>query len=120
MYAAVPSGSDVSKPGNIDLFDASGLAKFLATEVVAETGKDPLRTARENGIDTIVKYQIRVRNNKTSSDVDVQAEFAKFVRFEDGAVLPATDAEMFARSFLAHDFAGRCSPLAAELKAGTD
>eukprot|EP00437_Effrenium_voratum_P031060 CAMPEP_0181412582 /NCGR_PEP_ID=MMETSP1110-20121109/8500_1 /TAXON_ID=174948 /ORGANISM="Symbiodinium sp., Strain CCMP421" /LENGTH=761 /DNA_ID=CAMNT_0023535307 /DNA_START=42 /DNA_END=2327 /DNA_ORIENTATION=- len=98
MYAAVPSGSDVSKPGNIDLFDASGLAKFLATEVVAETGKDPLRTARENGIDTIVKYQIRVRNNKTSSDVDVQAEFAKFVRFEDGAVLPATDAEMFARS----------------------
>ena len=103
MYAALPSGGDLSKPGNIDLFDASGLAKFLATEIVIETGKDPVRTAREKGIDTIVKYQIRVRNNKTSSDVNVQAEFAKFARFDNGAVLPEEDADMFARS-TAHSF----------------
>ena len=98
MYAAVPGSGDFSKPGNLDLFDASGLAKFLSTEIVIETGKDPLRTIRDKGIDTIVKYQIRVLNNKSSSDVNVQAEFAKFARFDDGSVLPATDAEIFARS----------------------
>ena len=108
MYAAVPSGGDVSTPGNMDLFDASGLAKFLATEIVVETGKDPLRTTRDKGIDTIVKYQIRVRNNKTSSDVNVQAEFARFARFEDGAILPAEDAAMFAKS-TGHSSAMQCA-----------
>lgn len=86
MYAATSAGADIASPGNVDLYDAAGLINYLATEVVVETGKAPERPARENGIDTIVKYQIRVHNNMSSSDVDVQAEFAKYVRFEDGAV----------------------------------
>lgn len=98
MYAATSAGADIASPGNVDLYDAAGLINYLATEVVVETGKAPERPARENGIDTIVKYQIRVHNNMSSSDVDVQAEFAKYVRFEDGAVNNPEDAEMFERS----------------------
>jgi len=98
MYAAFSAGEDITQPENVDIFDASGLAKFLSTEIVIETGKDPVRTAREKGIDTIVKYQIRIRNNQTSSDVNVQAEFARYVRFENGAVVSPEDADMFARS----------------------
>lgn len=45
MYAAAKSGDDVSSPGNVDLFDAAGLAKYLVTEVVVETGKAAERRA---------------------------------------------------------------------------
>mmetsp|Transcript_97404 Transcript_97404/g.231755 ORF Transcript_97404/g.231755 Transcript_97404/m.231755 type:complete len:761 (+) Transcript_97404:54-2336(+) len=98
MYAAAKSGDDVSSPGNVDLFDAAGLAKYLVTEVVVETGKAAERPTRDKGIDTIVKYRIRVRNNMSSSDVNVQAEFSKYVPFENGALVTPADAEMFARS----------------------
>ncbi|CAL1174098.1 unnamed protein product [Cladocopium goreaui] len=66
--------------------------------VVLETGLAPDRASRPNGIDTVVKYQIRIHNNMSSSDVDVQAEFSKFVRFEDGAVVAPEDVEIFERS----------------------
>jgi len=97
MYAAGKSTEDFRYPGNLDLYDAAGLVNYLATQVVQETGQAPDRTSRANGIDTIVKYQIRVHNNMTSSDVNVQAEFSKFVRFEDGAAVPE-DVEMYQRS----------------------
>ena len=97
MYAALRGTDNISSPENVDLYDAAGLVNYLVTQIVVETGKSPDRQAREHGIDTIVKYQIRIRNNMTSSDVDVQAEFSKYVRFEDGAAEPA-DVEMFARS----------------------
>ena len=98
MYAAVKSTDLTAEPGNVDLFDAAGVMNYLATQVVVETGKAPDRPARDKGIDTVVKYQIRVRNNMSSSDVNVQSEFAQYVRFEDGAVEKAEDAEMFERS----------------------
>lgn len=98
MYAAGKSTDDFSQPGNLDLYDAAGLVNFLATQVVLETGLAPDRASRPNGIDTVVKYQIRIHNNMSSSDVDVQAEFSKFVRFEDGAVAAPEDAEIFERS----------------------
>lgn len=34
----------------------------------------------------------------SSSDVNVQAEFSKYVPFENGALVTPADAEMFARS----------------------
>ena len=98
MYAAVKSTDLTAEPGNVDLFDAAGVMNYLATQVVVETGKAPDRPARDKGIDTVVKYQIRVRNNMSSSDVNVQSEFSQYVRFEDGAVEKAEDAEMFERS----------------------
>ena len=62
-------------------------------------GSTPIeRPTRDKGIDTIVKYRIRVRNNMSSSDVNVQAEFSKYVPFENGALVTPADAEMFARS----------------------
>ena len=97
MYAAGKSTEDFRYPGNLDLYDAAGLVNYLTTQVVQETGQAPDRTSRANGIDTIAKYQIRVHNNMTSSDVNVQAEFSKFVRFEDGAAVPE-DVEMYQRS----------------------
>lgn len=98
MYAVGKSTEDFSQPGNLDLYDAAGLVNFLATQVVLETGLAPDRASRPNGIDTVVKYQIRIHNNMSSSDVDVQAEFSKFVRFEDGAVVAPEDVEIFERS----------------------
>lgn len=98
MYAAGKSTDDFSQPGNLDLYDAAGLVNFLTTQVVLETGLAPDRASRPNGIDTVAKYQIRIHNNMSSSDVDVQAEFSKFVRFEDGAVAAPEDAQIFERS----------------------
>lgn len=46
----------------------------LPRQVVLETGLAPDRASRPNGIDTVVKYQIRIHNNMSSSDVDVQAQ----------------------------------------------
>lgn len=86
MYAAVKAGDDINHPENLDLFDAAGLVNFLATHIVIETGKPPARTSRFQGVEAIVKYQMRVRNPRTSA-VNVQCEFATFTQFDNGAVV---------------------------------
>ena len=97
MYAAGKSTDDFSAPENLDLYDAAGLMNYLATQVVLETGQTPDRTSRMNGIDTVAKYQIRIHNNMTSADVNVEAEFSKYVPFVDGAAQDE-DVKIFERS----------------------
>ena len=55
--------------------------------MVLETGLAPDRASRPNGIDTVVKYQIRIHNNMSSSDVDVQAQNSRILP-EKNARLP--------------------------------
>ena len=60
----------------------------LPRQVVLETGLAPDRASRPNGIDTVAKYQIRIHNNMSSSDVDVQAQNSRIFLEKTYAKMP--------------------------------